>query len=305
MQIQELQQIAFDEAQATLWFFKKPQKDANGVPKYLGRWLNIDDSIEEKLISAAIETVGRVHEIVEFSLLAATNDGRALSINTDETHAPLIESQISAEVPDKQISKVNEVFNSLAYVAKFIVKGERVLACKKLDSSWSTKKSNSLIPAAFQDATLTLAPENTFQMPKDFDFFVIGRKIVITSKNAFESVLFYKAAHQQDFTELLAEKEFSDCFSTIAPLQSFVGENKLHLRRACAIRQKRHYKDPQFMNNLRARYSEFKLNINFDAAGKIIPCEDTCRDIFSALLDHRLKSGFSNSIYDVPDGSVV
>lgn len=305
MQLQELQQIAFDEAQATLWFFKKPQKDANGVPKYLGRWLNIDANIEAKLKSAATTTVGRVQEIEEFSLLAATNDGRALSINTDETHAPLIEDQVAAEIPDKQISQVTEVFNSLAYVAKFVINGERVLACKKLDSSWSTKKSNALIPAAFQDATLTLAPENTFQMPKDFDFFVIGTDVLISSKTAFESVLFYKQAHQQDFNHLLAENEFSDCFSTVEPLQSFVGDNKLHLRRACAIRQKKHYADAQFMANLKARYTEFKLNINFDGAGKIVPCEATCRDIFSALLDHRLKSGFSNSIYDVPDVAIV
>lgn len=305
MQLQELQQIAFDGAQTTLWFFKKPQKDANGAPKYVGRWLSIDADIEAKLKSAAATTVSQVQEIEEFSLLAATSDGRALSIYEDETHAPLMASQVAAEIPDKQISKVKEVFNSLAYVAKFVIGGERVLACKKLDSSWSTKKSNSLVPAAFQDATLTLAPENTFQMPKDFDFFVIGKEVVISSKSAFESVLFYKEAHQQDFTDLLAEKEFSDCFSTVAPMQSFVGENKLHLRRACAIRQKKHYADDQFMKNLRTRYMEFKLNINFDAAGKIVPCENTCRDIFSALLDHRLKSGFSNSIYDVPDVAVV
>lgn len=305
MQLEELQAITFDEAPTTLWFFKRPQKDENGTPKYRGRWLNIDDDIEARLKSAAATTVGRIQEIEDFSLLAATSDGRALSINGDETHAQLMVDQVAAEIPDKQISDVKEVFDSLAYVAKFIVEGERVLACKKLDSSWSTKRSKAVIPAMFLGATLTLAPENTFQMPKDFDFFVIGTHVLVATKAAFESVLFYKEAHQQDFSDLLVEQDFSDCFDTVAPLQAFVGENKLHLRRACAIRQKRHYADPDFMNNLRARYAEFKLNINFDRGGKIVPCDQTCRDIFSALLDHRLKSGFSNSIYEVPDVAVV
>ncbi len=263
--------------------------------------LTLTEILKESIKDAANSTVARIQEIGEFGLLASTNDGQALCIKSDETHAALLGAQVAAEIPDRQISKVKEVLNSKSYVAKFVIGDAVVLACKKLDSTWSTKKSGSLVPAAFTDATLTLAPENTFQMPKDFDFFVVGDDLVISAKGAFESVLFYKEAHQQDFSQLLVEQEFSDCFSGVGPLEEFVGSNKLLLRRACAIRQKRHYADADFMNNLRARFGEFKLNINFDDAGRIVPCQTTCRDIFNALLDHRLKSGFSNNIYDVPD----
>ena len=48
------------------------------------------------------------------------------------------------------------------------------------------------------------------------------------------------------------------------------------------------------MDRLRERYADFNLTISFDEDGKIVPC--VCRDIFQALLDHRLSSAFSESI---------
>ena len=59
------------------------------------------------------------------------------------------------------------------------------------------------------------------------------------------------------------------------------------------------------MRNLRQRYAEYRLNIIFDEYGKIVPTPETCRDIMTALLDHRLGSGFSGYIYDVPDAVPV
>ena len=95
------------------------------------------------------------------------------------------------------------------------------------------------------------------------------------------------------------------CFSDLQVLRDFVGENKMQLRRASAIRQKGHYKDQNFMQNLRDRHAQFGLALNFDGNGRIVPSAETCRDIFQALLDHRLRSGFSQNVYDVPDAQTV
>ncbi|MGY2200948.1 hypothetical protein [Pseudomonas gingeri] len=46
-------------------------------------------------------------------------------------------------------------------------------------------------------------------------------------------------------------------------------------------------------------FPNFGLNIPFQADGKIVPTPESCPDIFKALLDHRLKSHFSEKIYDV------
>ena len=90
-------------------------------------------------------------------------------------------------------------------------------------------------------------------------------------------------------------------FAATDALESYVGDNKMQLRRASAIRQRGHYKDPAFMSNLRKRHEEFLLDIEFDDAGRIVATPETCGDIVRALLDHRLASAFSQNIYDVPD----
>ncbi len=59
------------------------------------------------------------------------------------------------------------------------------------------------------------------------------------------------------------------------------------------------------MINLRAQYQAYGLNLQFDVNGRIVPTPETCKDIFVALLDHRLKSGFSSNIYDVTDTTTV
>lgn len=118
-------------------------------------------------------------------------------------------------------------------------------------------------------------------------------------------MLSYKEAHKEDFAELQKETQFLAAFSDIGALAAYVGENKMQLRRVSAIRQKGYYKDPLFMTRLRGRYKEFGLNLVFDSTGKIVPSPETCRDVFQALLDHRLGSAFSTNVYDVPDTSKV
>jgi hypothetical protein len=301
--LEDFKNLDLVNSTVTLWFFKRPGIDEHGLPKYRGNWLDIDDDVESVLKDAAILTRDRIVEVNAYGLLAQAQEGSGLEISADETNVELMTTQMAAELGTKQITDVKGVLNSLAYAAKFVVGEQAIFGFKRLDSSWSTKRSKKLIPAAFVDDTLTLAPENTFQLEKNFDFFAIQNDVLICQKPGFETVLYYKAAHTEDFGLLVAEPVFADIFDNVAPLVSFVGENKLNLRRASAIRQKRHYADQQFMTNLRARHVEFRLTINFDANGKIIPCAATCRDIFSALLDHRLKSGFSDNIYSVPDVS--
>lgn len=130
-------------------------------------------------------------------------------------------------------------------------------------------------------------------------------KILISGKSNFESVLSYKQAHLEDFTELTQQVDFSHIFSNVAPVVEYVGKNKIRLRRALAIHQKGHYKDPVFMGHLRNNYANFGLVLEFDHNLKLVVTEINCPDVFTALLDHRLKSPFSQNVYDVQDTNNV
>lgn len=178
-------------------------------------------------------------------------------------------------------------------------------AVKKVDFSWSTKKSTKFLAAIFTDQTLDINKCDDFNISKYIDFIIYKHNIYISKKKQFESILNYKAQYHSEFISLTSEEEFKGIFANIDELLDFVGTNKMQLRRSIAIKQKGYYKNKNFMENLRLKYKDYKLNISFDGSGKIIPSLDNCKDIFQALLDHRLISGLSNNIYDVPDTSKV
>ena len=188
------------------------------------------------------------------------------------------------------------------YIIKAVIGDQAIYAFRKADKSWKTKKGVSF---HFSDQTLAIDNSPSMDLSPFIDFFVIGEEILILNKSNFESVLMYKEAHESAFEELKGEPEFIEVFSSLDQIDAYVGNNKIQLRRAHAIQQKGHYKDDAFMGRLKAEYANLDLTINFSEDGKIVPCENTCRDIFQALLDHRLSSAFSQSIYDVPNAVKV
>jgi Domain of unknown function (DUF4868) len=186
-----------------------------------------------------------------------------------------------------------------------VLKDTVIFAIRKADSSWRAKTARTVISVLFKDNHLGLDLDPGFNISKYIDFFVVGDDLLIANKPHFESILNYKQAHKHDFTELQSETAFAAVFSSMELLIAHIGENKIQLRRASAIRQKGHYKDNTFMKNLRDGHAQFGLHLQFDEQGRIVPSPETCRDIMQALLDHRLTSAFSNNVYDVPDATNV
>lgn len=298
--------VDFDIANATasIWLFKK-SASVGKIPRFSGRWIDTNAELDEALKGAIAQERARIVEVNEYSLLAQNNEGSALRIDTLETHAGLIVDQAAGETPAKRVSSLKHVQNTGFYVVK-LTNGDQVLhAVRKTDSSWQSQKSRSAISVFFEGDQLGLNLAPSFSISRYVDFFIVEDDVVISDKRNFESVLSYKQAHAQDFATLQTEPDFAGLFTTLDPIVAFVGTNKIHLRRACAIRQKAHYKNADFMAKLRQHHARCGLTLTFDAAGRIIPTLENCADIIKALLDHRLLSAFSDNVYDVPDATVV
>jgi hypothetical protein len=297
---------AFDVAGATLslWVFRKSTA-AGQAPTYKGLWVETADDLEVALEGTVATERDRIEEVLDYSLLAQNNESSALSITTLETHAGLIVQEAAAEIIAKKVTRVKDIQSATFYVIK-LVSGDTVIhAVRRADTSWRTKKKLDRITAFFRDEQLGLDDKTGFDISRLIDFFIVGDDILISNKGNFESLLNYKQAHKEDFETLQAEPQFAAIFTDLGPLRGHVGDNKIQLRRVVAIREKGHYNSAQFMQNLRARHAEFGLHIEFDATGRIAPTPETCRDIIIALLDHRLASAFSTTIYDVPDATPV
>ena len=291
-------------ADVSVWVFKT-SPNTDGIPKFTGRWVGITEDLEAELRSAVRMNLDQVTETLEYDILAQNNEGSALTITADETYAGIIAAKIANETPASKVQSLRHLENSKFCVVKFVRSGKMLLAVRKTDASWSTRKNKGFIRMVYSDEELDVDIEPAFVMRPDFDFYLLEDTIFIKSKSHFEAVLAYKAGHESAFEELKADASFAGIFADLVPLTEYVGSNKIHLRRVMAIKQKGYYKDAGFMTRLRAEHKSMNLAIEFDEVGRIIPTLESSRDIFQALLDHRLDSRLTSLMYDVPSTETV
>jgi hypothetical protein len=288
-----------------LWLFKKTPRPDGQPPKFVGRWVDTRDELDVKLKEAVVSARNRITETQEYSLLAQNNEGSALAIDALVTNSGLIVKEAAAELSPRRVKSMKEIQNTNFYAIKLTVGGKSLYAVRKAEGSWQTKRMKDVIYAFFSGSRLTLDDKPSFRISPTVDFFIFDDQVLISDKAHFESILAYKQAHIQDFEKLQKDKIFRALFTNLDPLISFVGANKIHLRRACAIGEKAHYKDKHFMIRLRQDHAKYQLKLEFDSQGLIVPTEATSADIIRALLDHRLLSPFSEHLYDVQDAAVV
>jgi hypothetical protein len=303
--LQDLKGFNLDAAQVTLWVFKGPTGPSDAAPSYSGHWVETTNDVDAALKQVVDDERSRLEETLEYGLLAQNNEASALSISTVETHAGLIVDATAAETEQRRTRDSRHLFNSKMYVIKLVSGGTVVHAVRKTDRGWATRRRRSVRSFVYDDNELAVDDRPHFEIERSIDFFVVGGDILILNKGHFESALRYKQAHQDDFQQLQGEAEFAGIFVDLQPLIDHVGANKIQLRRAAAIRQKGHYRDANFMARLRQRHAEFGLNLQFDNAGRIQVTPQTCVDVITALLDHRLASAFSSLVYDVPSSVEV
>lgn len=294
-----------DRSTVTLWLFRKTPQSAGHPPRYVGRWIDTHNELDEELKKALSAERERITELQEYALTAQNNEGSALQIDILETHADLILTETAAETTARRVKDMEQIQNTSFYVVKLVCGQHCLYAVRKTESSWQTRKMKDAIYAFFSNSRLALDDKPSFRISRFVDFFILDDKVLILHKGHFESILNYKQAHLEDFRALQKDQAFASLFTDLEPLVRFVGSNKIHLRRACAIREKGHYKSKDFMSRLRANHVRHHLKLKFDRSGRMIPTPDTCPDIIRALLDHRLLSPFSQSHYDVDHATAV
>lgn len=301
----DLMAFNVQEAAVSLWVCRGPRGAAAAAPSYTAKWVEVAEDLEAVLKEAVSNQRQAIEDVQPFGLLVTAEATGSLEIATDETHAALLTGLIGAQTDQRRVNDVADLFNSKFYVIKLVHDGQVVYAVRKTGGIWKTKNNWSVKTVVFREQELTVDTTPRFDISDFVDFFIVGDGILIKDKGSFETILKYKQAHREDFHELQQEQEFVAVFAEMAPLVAHVGDNKIQLRRASAIRQKGHYKDEEFMARLRERSTEFGFTIEFDTDGRISPTAATCSQIMTALLDHRLASAFSSRIYDVPSTTVV
>jgi hypothetical protein len=285
--------------------FKGPRGPAGVSPTYTGYWVDTSDEVDTLLKTIFKAERDRIEETIDYDLLAQNNEASALLLTKTETHAGILVAAVSAEVEAKRAHDLKRIQNATFYLIKLVHANDVIYAVRRTTAGWTTKRALSARSIIFAENRLDLDPYPRFDLEKTLDFFIVGEELLILHKGRFESTLRYKAAQAEDFLALQAEAGFLDLFVDLTPLVEYVGVNKIRLRRICAVRQKAHYLDADFMARVRQRSAEYGFALQFDNFGKIIVTPETGEEVITALLDHRLASGFSNRIYDVPSATQV
>lgn len=290
-------------ADLTVWVYRKSTR--NGLPVFRGRWVGITEDLAGSLRRAVSRALESVTETMDYEILAQNNESSVLTLGADETHIALVEGQAANPTEQLKVRQLRQIADADFYMLRFATEDGVLLAVRKTNATWSTRRSSNILRVVFEDEELDVDERPAFSLEPRFDFFVLGGDLFVSNKGRFESVLAYRAGHVEAFQELVDEPDFLGIFSDVAALTEFVGTNKIHLRRAIAIREKAHFRNAEFMENLRANCEAMGLAIGFDEEGRIVPTPETCRDIFQALLDHRLDSRLSMRLYDVQSTEAV
>jgi len=303
--LDDLKAFNVDAATVSLWVFKGPRGSSETPPIYTGYWVETTDEVDDAVKVIVKDERARIEEELEYGLLAQNNEASALLIAKEETNAGRLVDSVGAETESKRVLSPERLLNSTFYLVKMIHEETVVYAIRRTTGGWKTKRARSSRSIFFADNRLDLDRRPHFDLEKSIDFFIVGESLLILNKGHFESILRYKETHQSDFLALQAEVEFAGIFAVLDPLVQHVGVNKIQLRRMSAVRQKAHYRNAEFLDRLRQHHTEFGLTFQFDEHGKIIATHETSSQIITALLDHRLASGFSRQIYDVQDAKPV
>jgi hypothetical protein len=292
------------QANASLWVFKKRPVTGDMNPFTAVSVLMSDTLLAElKELVAGYQSSHTISE--EYGLLTQPSEGGFLSVARTDTLFPNLQAAIDQPLEEHLVKNVKQLNNAAGYVFR-LRHDDKILYCvKRTTADWATRKKKGYMNIFFKESGLDISDDPSFSIARQFDFFVTGDHVLMSSKTAFESLLNHKDSYEEAYAQLKVEAGFVSAFSDMAPLDAFVGTNATQLRRMTVIRARGYYKDPNYLSRLKEVSDTRSWGIQFDDVGRIVATEETMRAIMHVLLDHRLRSELSENQYDVPSTSLV
>ncbi|MEO4028733.1 Kiwa anti-phage protein KwaB-like domain-containing protein [Chromobacterium vaccinii] len=298
----EWRSLNYDAATVQLWVFKKSTSEA----KFKAWHVRTDDAIEQLFRDTVKREVAATTEEIAYSPISQNNESSCLTHALAES-VGLIALLNQVDVPEAENvdAELRHLKGAAGYLVKFQHGEQVVYAIRRTAPTWKPKVRNSLINAIFHNGELSATPEETFSFDSFFDFYCFNETIFVKAKRAYESTMSEKKVYQRSFEDLSVDPNFTSIFVDIQPLKDYVGSNAMQLRRITVIQQKALYQRAGFTGKVKTVNDARNFGLNFDAEGKIIVCPNTVKTIMQVLLDHRLLSEITDTIYDVPGAEVV
>ena len=295
-------QFKYQDALVHLWVF-----EASATPAKFRAWhVRTDEALEQffrRVITAEVE---RVTETLPYTPLTQNNDNSCLlhDLHQSEGLAALL-AVVNVPESEQVRAVLKQLEGAMGYLVKFQTHEQTVFAVKKTSQTWKPRRRWSFTNAVFVDGELSLAPSDMFAFEEFFDFYCLDHAIFVVSKRAYESAASDKSVYIKNFESLIDEPQFLKVLSDVAPLKDYVGNNAMQLKRMTVVKRKALYLQLDFIQRVSWVSQKRGWGLEFDSNGRIVFSESKARDIIQILLDHRLLSEISETIYDVPDAHIV
>lgn len=298
----EWRQFDYDNATVQLWVFKKSTTSAKFRAWHVRTDLQVENLFREAIRSEA----SRITEKIVYSHLSQNNENSCLEHSLEESEGLIALLQaVDAPEAENTDAQLKQLKGAVGYLVKFQSGDRTVYAVRKTAPTWKPTVRSKMINAIFVNGELSAVPNESFSFDAYFDFYCLNETIFVASKRAYEGTVSDKKAYKKSFDQLTVDPNFLAVFSDVAPLRQYVGQNAIQLRRMTVIQQKAVYTTPGFPKRVKDVSNARNWGINFDQNEKIVLCENTVRVVMQVLLDHRLLSEITETIYDVPDAEVV
>ena len=292
----------YDSATVQLWVFKNSTTPA----KFRAWHVRTDNEIEDLFRKTIKSETTRITEIIAYSPISQNNENSCLQHALKESEGLIaLLDRVDAPETENTDAQLKHLRGAAGYLVKFQKGNDTVYAIRKTSQTWRPQLRNSMINAFFQNGELSIAPNESFTFDSYFDFYCFNETIFLTSKRVYESITSDKTSYQKSFDDLVIAPEFIKIFSSLDPLKRYVGNNTIQLRRMTVIQQKALYLRHDFSTKLQEVNVARNWGLNFDDNGKIIVCDQTARLVMQVLLDHRLLSEITDTVYDVPDAEAI
>ena len=261
----------------------------------------------------------RLHQIV-LDKIEATGHTRKYTVDAqepDEDEACLIsvadtdfegiyEQLLDMNPEEDRVENAEELASAKAYMIVLTMSNDqRVIGLRKIPESWKLKSERGLIQVLFRENRFEdLTEGNVFSISNTVDMLFFNDRLFIYSLKAFENLLNFRDAMIATAQSLYDEAQELEVFTNVDMLQERVTNNRRYLRKISVIQTLGYFRDPAFIQRLKAVNIAKGWNIQFEN-DQITFTEETIDTILTVLQDKRLHSELTDQDFDVPSGTKV
>lgn len=282
----------------------KRTRSKNPEQMFSIKYIDVSEDLEKKLKNIVVRKILLAKSCEKYSYDCSEPDEDSVkTIENDRTDFMYIYDNLVKANPE--VDKIRSAVDLMEFKpeAYLIVLRDnvniKIVGFRTIPPNWKIARRKGLESILFKEHRFeNLEEQDIFSIYNSVDFIHYEGILFALSVKNFESALKFKEGMYAKVHELNKDVEELGLFRNFDLLQKAAEEKVSLLRKLATIKNLEHYKNPEFIKNLKEVVLKKGWNINFDG-DKILITEDSLEDILSVLQDKRLHSEISLQDFDV------